>query len=428
MLGDNSPNSEDGRWWGEPTIASKGWTPPRAGVVPRYYLVGKALFVYWPSGFEFPWPQGLKTALLNSSRGGNVALRLLNGLATLRWVPNVGQMRFIYGGTGKTEPPPNEVENRSVANADPRFATVERRVGLALDDRDPDGGAKPHPTSRRSSQMRTCNPILVTAVAAVCFGATAASCADKESPRSKLVPEYLRCEYLVDPLGIGERKPRLSWIIQSEERGQVQTAYRILVASDPKLSSEGQGDLWDSGKVTSNRSAQVVYEGKPLASQMRCYWKVRVWDKDGRPVRVEQAGVVDHGPAPARRLAGRMDRLGRLAQARRRGAQKPDLAGAYWIWSPGRGGPQKRPDRDTLLPQGVHGPGRPRVGLGHVRGRRRQQLQDVPERPPHPKWEQLQGGNADERQGAPARRARTCWRSRRRTKARPRIPRACWRS
>ena len=118
VLGDNSPNSEDGRWWGEPDVASKGWTPPRAGVVPRYYLVGKALFVYWPSGFEFPWPQGLKSALLNSSRSGNVALRLLNGLATLRWVPNVGQMRFIYGGTGKTEPPPQESENRNVAHAD----------------------------------------------------------------------------------------------------------------------------------------------------------------------------------------------------------------------------------------------------------------------------------------------------------------------
>jgi len=106
VLGDNSPNSEDGRWWGQPDVASKGWEPPRAGVVPRYYLVGKALFVYWPSGFEFPWPQSLKTNLLSSSRS-NTALRLLNGLATLRWIPNVGQMRFIYGGTGKTEPKVN---------------------------------------------------------------------------------------------------------------------------------------------------------------------------------------------------------------------------------------------------------------------------------------------------------------------------------
>ena len=68
VLGDNSPNSEDGRWWGQPDMASKGWAPPRAGVVPRYYLVGRALFVYWPSGFEFPWPQSLKTFLLSSSR------------------------------------------------------------------------------------------------------------------------------------------------------------------------------------------------------------------------------------------------------------------------------------------------------------------------------------------------------------------------
>jgi len=115
VLGDNSPNSEDGRWWGQPGMASKGWDPPRAGVVPRYYLVGKALFVYWPSGFEFPWPQGLKDALLGGSRTNGVA-RLLNGLATLRWIPNVGQMRFIYGGTGKTEPPSDMVEESKVAN------------------------------------------------------------------------------------------------------------------------------------------------------------------------------------------------------------------------------------------------------------------------------------------------------------------------
>jgi signal peptidase I len=118
VLGDNSPNSEDGRWWPAPDVASKGWEPPRAGVVPRYYLVGKALFVYWPSGFEFPWPQGLKTALLNGSRNGNAALRLFSGLANLRWIPNVGQMRFIYGGTGKTEPPPGAAaENTATASA-----------------------------------------------------------------------------------------------------------------------------------------------------------------------------------------------------------------------------------------------------------------------------------------------------------------------
>ncbi len=107
VLGDNSPNSEDGRWWHEPKMASKGWEPPRAGVVPRYYLVGRALFVYWPSGFEFPWPQHVKTFLLGNSRQ-NMAMRLLHGLVALRWIPNVGQMRFIYGGTPKKATRPQQ--------------------------------------------------------------------------------------------------------------------------------------------------------------------------------------------------------------------------------------------------------------------------------------------------------------------------------
>jgi signal peptidase I len=99
-LGDNSPNSLDGRYWQRPTEATKGTQPPRAGVVPRHYLVGKALFVYWPSGFEFPWPGVLKTAMLNhlDQNPGNGPLRVLHGLVSLRWIPNFGQMRFIHGG------------------------------------------------------------------------------------------------------------------------------------------------------------------------------------------------------------------------------------------------------------------------------------------------------------------------------------------
>jgi signal peptidase I len=113
VLGDNSPNSEDGRWWGQPRVASRGWEPPRAGVVPRYYLVGKALFVYWPSGFEFPWPEGLKNALIASSHRNDgrqsTAMRLLHGIVSLRWIPNVGQMRFIYGGSPERAVPPPEL-------------------------------------------------------------------------------------------------------------------------------------------------------------------------------------------------------------------------------------------------------------------------------------------------------------------------------
>jgi hypothetical protein len=94
---------------------------------------------------------------------------------------------------------------------------------------------------------------------------------------------FLRCEYRENPLGIDIRIPRLSWIVHSEQRGCSQTAYRIKVASSPEMLDEESSNLWDSGKVTSNRTIQVEYEGVPLRSHMTCYWKVQVWDTDDLP-------------------------------------------------------------------------------------------------------------------------------------------------
>jgi alpha-L-rhamnosidase len=94
-------------------------------------------------------------------------------------------------------------------------------------------------------------------------------------------PEALRCEYLNDPLGIDVAKPRLSWTLNTVnpevKKGIRQTSYQILVASSLDLLRKNQGDLWDSGKVESDQSVSVEYQGKPLESQMRCFWKVRVW-------------------------------------------------------------------------------------------------------------------------------------------------------
>ena len=93
----------------------------------------------------------------------------------------------------------------------------------------------------------------------------------------------LKCEHLVGPLGIDVTGPRLSWLLTSPRRGEKQTAYRILVAGNVRNLRDDLGDLWDSGRVESERSIHVVYAGKPLQSRMECYWKVRVWDKDGKP-------------------------------------------------------------------------------------------------------------------------------------------------
>jgi alpha-L-rhamnosidase len=95
-----------------------------------------------------------------------------------------------------------------------------------------------------------------------------------------LVPAQLRCEYLQAPLGLETTNPRLSWIITSDQRGQKQTAYQLLVASSESLLKQNRGDLWDTGKVLSDQSVLVAYQGKPLTSGMQCFWKVRVWGMD----------------------------------------------------------------------------------------------------------------------------------------------------
>ena len=98
-----------------------------------------------------------------------------------------------------------------------------------------------------------------------------------------IVPEYLRCEYLINPLGIDALNPRLSWIVKSEDRGQKQTAYQIIVASREDLLNKEEGDLWDTGKISSDQTCHIIYGGKALSSQIYCYWKVKVWDKDDKP-------------------------------------------------------------------------------------------------------------------------------------------------
>lgn len=87
----------------------------------------------------------------------------------------------------------------------------------------------------------------------------------------------MHCEYLVNPLGIDDSRPRLSWMLESNLRGQCQGAYRILVASSRDILDKDIGDLWDTGNVQSDQSIHVVYGGRPLQSEMSCYWKVKVW-------------------------------------------------------------------------------------------------------------------------------------------------------
>ncbi|MCE5185572.1 MAG: glycoside hydrolase family 78 protein [Planctomycetaceae bacterium] len=163
-----------------------------------------------------------------------------------------------------------------------------------------------------------------TILLACCFLSLAAS------GRAELSTQYLRCEYRVDPLGIDKAKPRLSWTLESAKRGQWQTAYQVLAASDASTLEVGKADLWDSGKVTSGNTTAVYYGGKTLVSNSTILWKVRVWDQDD---------VASDWSAPAKWSKGLLDPADWKARWIGYDIQEHPLPEpavirqAQWIWS-----------------------------------------------------------------------------------------------
>ncbi len=122
---------------------------------------------------------------------------------------------------------------------------------------------------------------LLTSAVIACRAAQAGG--DDPARTVGLTASYLRCENREGPLGIDLPAPRLSWIVESPQRGQKQAGYQILVASSEENLRKEQGDLWDSGRVADDETTDIAYAGKPLRSHQGCFWKVRVWDKDGVP-------------------------------------------------------------------------------------------------------------------------------------------------
>ena len=90
----------------------------------------------------------------------------------------------------------------------------------------------------------------------------------------------LRCEFAVNPLGIGETQPRLSWRMDDDRNAARQTAYRLVAATTLKK-LDAHPDLWDTGVVEGDQCLDVVYAGKPLKARAHVFWKVRIADADG---------------------------------------------------------------------------------------------------------------------------------------------------
>jgi alpha-L-rhamnosidase len=112
--------------------------------------------------------------------------------------------------------------------------------------------------------------------------------------RSPNAPDNLRSCDKVNPVGTDD-KPYLGWYVNDLDNDEIQTAYQILVASSQSNLDANKGDKWDSGRVSSGKQNYIVYDGSPLTSAARYYWKVRTWDKDGNVSPYSAAAVFDTG-------------------------------------------------------------------------------------------------------------------------------------
>lgn len=96
-------------------------------------------------------------------------------------------------------------------------------------------------------------------------------------------PSNLEVDNLFSPLGIDDPAPQFSWQLRDSRYAARQTAYQIQIASQEKLLTSGSPDVWDSGKIQSDRSLGLIYQGPPLAPSTRYFWRVLAWDKNGKP-------------------------------------------------------------------------------------------------------------------------------------------------
>lgn len=109
--------------------------------------------------------------------------------------------------------------------------------------------------------------------------------------------ENLKCEYLINPIGIDASHPRLIWQLHSARQGSLQEAYQIVVGTDENEVIKGKGNAWESGTVNA-ATLPVIYQGAKLKPFTRYFWRVRIQDDEGSwsdwsPVAYFETGMMD---------------------------------------------------------------------------------------------------------------------------------------
>jgi len=130
-----------------------------------------------------------------------------------------------------------------------------------------------------------CLQLFAVSVCTTCFSLhTLAQCA----------VSALKCEYLLNPIGIDAAKPRLSWQLQDSRRGARQAACEVIVGTDSIAVAKGTGNIWQTDRM--NKDLQLLsYGGKALTPFTKYFWTVKVWDKDGKPSTIQTVASFETG-------------------------------------------------------------------------------------------------------------------------------------
>ncbi len=127
--------------------------------------------------------------------------------------------------------------------------------------------------------------------AGVALALVLASCSTQSD---KFNAVNLRCEYLVNPIGIDASNPRFTWCMEDKRMGAEQTTYEVFVGTDSSGISAGRADKWDSGEIRSG-SNLVRYSGEALTPLTKYYWSVRIRDGKGKLSKISEIAGFETG-------------------------------------------------------------------------------------------------------------------------------------
>lgn len=113
----------------------------------------------------------------------------------------------------------------------------------------------------------------------------------------KCIPVNLKCEYIVNPMGVDNPQPRFTWQMADNRLGALQTAYQLFVGTDSGEVANQSGNVWNSRKISSSQNL-IKYQGDSLKPFTKYYWSLMFWDQNHKssviaPVASFETGMID---------------------------------------------------------------------------------------------------------------------------------------